>query len=49
MKHLLLGFLMIAAFPFSLWGQPAPAPAKSTHALSLVFSSNLHGEVEPCG
>lgn len=49
MRSLLLGILMIMAIPPSLWGQPAPAPAKSRHALSLVFSSNLHGEVEPCG
>lgn len=49
MKSLVLGILMIIAFPLPLPAQPAPAPAKSTLALSLVFSSNLHGEVEPCG
>ncbi len=49
MRSLLLGILMIIAIPLPLWGQPAPAPAKSSPALSLVFSSNLQGEVEPCG
>lgn len=48
-KSLLLGILMIIAIPLPLRGQPASAPAESNHALSLVFSSNLYGEVEPCG
>jgi len=49
MKRLLLGILMMIVIPLPLWGQPASPPAKSTLALSLVFSSNLQGEVEPCG
>ena len=49
MKTLLLGILMIIAIPLPLRGQPASAPADSSHALSFLFSSNLHGEVEPCG
>jgi hypothetical protein len=47
MKNLLLGILMILSFPLPLWGQP-PA-LKPDQGLSLVFSSNIQGEVEPCG
>ncbi len=47
MKSLLLGILMIIAIPLPLQGQSATG--KSDHALSVVFSSNLNGEVEPCG
>ncbi len=49
MRSLLVGILMIIANPLPLWGQPAPAPSKFSPTLSLVFSSNLQGEVEPCG
>ena len=49
MKTLLLGILMIIAIPLPLRAQPASAPADSSHTLSFVFSSNLQGEVEPCG
>ncbi len=49
MKSLLLGILMIIAIPIPLRGQPVSAPAGTSHALSFVFSSNLHGQVEPCG
>jgi hypothetical protein len=47
MKKLLLGILLLLILPPSLWGKaPAFTPAKT---LALVFSSNIHGEVEPCG
>jgi hypothetical protein len=46
---LLLGILMIIAIPIPLRGQTVPPPADTSHAFSLVFSSNLHGQVEPCG
>jgi hypothetical protein len=49
MKSLLLGLLMILAIPLSLHGQSASGPGEPNHVLSIVFSSNLHGEVEPCG
>jgi hypothetical protein len=40
-------FLLIFLLPNSGWPQtPAGAPAKS---LSIAFSANVHGEVEPCG
>ncbi len=47
MKSLLLGILMIIAIPLPLQGQSATD--ESDHSLSVVFSSNLNGEVEPCG
>ncbi len=47
LKKSLLGILLICVFPFSLWGQgPSFDPARTT---VLVFSSNVFGEVEPCG
>ena len=47
MKNLLLGILMIMIFPLPLWGQPPTL--KPDQGVSLVFSSNVLGEVEPCG
>lgn len=47
MKNLLLGILIILTFPLLLWGQ-APT-LKPDQGVSLVFSSNILGEVEPCG
>jgi hypothetical protein len=49
MKSLLLGILMIIAIPIPLRGQTVSAPPDTSHVFSLVFSSNLHGQVEPCG
>ncbi len=49
MKSLLLGILMIIVIPIPLRGQPVSAPPNTSHAFSLVFSSNLYGQVEPCG
>ncbi|MGD0627172.1 MAG: hypothetical protein ABSB32_21020 [Thermodesulfobacteriota bacterium] len=47
MKKFLFGILLVFVFPFSLWGQgPSFDPARTT---VLVFSSNVYGEVEPCG
>jgi len=47
MKKLLLGILLLLIFPPSLWGKaPTFTPGQT---LALVFSSNIHGEVEPCG
>jgi hypothetical protein len=40
-------FLFILLIPISGWAQmPAATPGKP---LSIVFSANVHGEVEPCG
>jgi len=47
MKNLFLGIVLILTFPVSLWGQ-APT-LKPDQGVSLVFSSNIQGEVEPCG
>ncbi|MGA2956695.1 MAG: hypothetical protein ABSF48_13370 [Thermodesulfobacteriota bacterium] len=47
MKNLLLGILLILTFAAPLWGQ-APS-LKPDQGVSLVFSSNIQGEVEPCG
>ena len=47
MRKFLLGILPLLIFPTYLWGKtPSFIPAQS---VALVFSSNVHGEVEPCG
>ena len=47
MKKFLLGIFLLLIFPPSLWGKaPSFSPAQT---ITLVFSSNIHGEVEPCG
>ena len=47
MKKLLLGILLLMVSPPFLWGKtPTFIPAQT---VALVFSSNIHGEVEPCG
>jgi hypothetical protein len=47
LRKYLLGILLILIFPLSLWGQPPEFdPDRS---IALVFSSNVYGEVEPCG
>ena len=47
MKNVLIGTLMLCFFPGLLWGQsPALPPGE---AITLVFSSSVHGEFEPCG
>ena len=47
MKILLLAILMVTTFPLPLWGQPPTV--KPGQGVSLVFSSNVQGEIEPCG
>jgi hypothetical protein len=47
LKKSLLGILLIIIFPLSLWGQSPTF--NSDRSIVLVFSSNVHGEVEPCG
>lgn len=47
MRKFLLGILLLLICPPSLWGK---APTfTSAQTVALVFSSNIHGEVEPCG
>jgi hypothetical protein len=47
LKKFILGILLVSVFPFPLWGQsPSFDPGRTT---VLVFSSNVYGEVEPCG
>ena len=48
MKKYLLPLLFVFLFcPASTWGKPPAFTPKRT--IALVFSSNVHGEVEPCG
>ena len=44
-KYLVVLFLCL--IPFSSWGQPPEV--KPEQIITLVFSSNLYGEYEPCG
>jgi hypothetical protein len=47
MKKLFLGILLLLISPLSLWGKtPTFIPAQT---VALVFSSNIHGEIESCG
>ncbi len=47
MKEYLLATLLFFIFPLPIWGQtPTLVPQES---ISLVFSSTVQGEVEPCG
>jgi hypothetical protein len=43
----LVGILLILIFPLAVWGQPAAFNYEK--ATALIFSSNVHGEIEPCG
>ncbi len=44
-KWLIIAFLVLV--PFSVWSNP-PA-VKPDQVITLVFSSNVYGEIEPCG
>jgi hypothetical protein len=47
MRKFLPGILLFLIFPPPLFGKaPSFTP---TQTVALVFSSNIHGEVEPCG
>jgi hypothetical protein len=47
MKKYLLVLLLAFLFPVPIWGKtPAFVPQGT---IALVFSSNVHGEIEPCG
>ena len=46
-KKVLIGILMLCFFPSLLQGQSPSLPLE--HPITLVFSSNVHGEFEPCG
>ena len=40
-------FCFFCLVPFASWGQPPEV--KPEQIITLVFSSNLYGEYEPCG
>ncbi len=47
MKKFFLLILLVFFFPSTIWGKtPAFIPQRT---IGLVFSSNVHGELEPCG
>jgi len=46
MKKYLAG-LFLCLIPVFSWGQPPDV--KPEQIITLVFSSNLYGEYEPCG
>ena len=47
MKKNLTIILAILFSPFFVWGQPLEV--KPEQIITLVFSSNVYGEIEPCG
>jgi hypothetical protein len=47
MKKYLLATLLVFILPVTIWGKnPTFVPQET---IALVFSSNVHGELEPCG
>jgi len=42
-----LAVLFLCMIPLLSWGQPLEV--KPEQIITLVFSSNLYGEYEPCG
>jgi hypothetical protein len=47
MKKYLPVILLIFLSPFFIGGQSLPV--ESERSISLIFSSNVYGEIEPCG
>ena len=47
MKKYLLVTLLTLIFPVAIWGKTPTFVDQET--IALVFSSNVHGELEPCG
>jgi len=47
MKRYLLVILLAFIFPVTIWGKTPNVVPQGT--IALVFSSNVHGEIEPCG
>jgi hypothetical protein len=47
MKKSFLVILLIFFFPVTIWGKTPTSVPQGT--IALVFSSNVHGELEPCG
>lgn len=47
MKKYLLAILLAFTFPVTIWGKTPTFVPQET--IALVFSSNVHGELEPCG
>jgi hypothetical protein len=47
MKKCLLAIFLVFLFPLCLWGQPPdPSPEQ---IITIILSSNVQGEIEPCG
>jgi len=46
MKRYLLA-VFICVLPLGAWGQPPGV--KPEQMITLIFSSNVYGEIEPCG
>ena len=47
MKKYIWVTLAVFIFPVTIWGKtPIFVPQET---IALVFSSNVHGELEPCG
>ena len=47
MKKYFLVTLLAFLFPATIWAKTLTFVPQET--IALVFSSNLHGELEPCG
>ena len=39
--------LFLVFVPFSVWS--SPPEVKPDRVVTLIFSSNVYGEIEPCG
>jgi hypothetical protein len=46
-KYFWITLLVLIFFPVTGWGKTPTFVPQET--ISLVFSSNVHGELEPCG
>ncbi|MBP1720352.1 MAG: hypothetical protein H6Q43_3790 [Deltaproteobacteria bacterium] len=47
MKKYILVTIFALIFPVTIWGKTPTFVPQET--IALVFSSNVHGELEPCG
>jgi len=41
--------ILLFIFLLPIWGWPQTPVSKPEKPLSIAFSANVHGEVEPCG
>ncbi len=47
MKKYVLAIFLAVMFPGAAWGEIPPSVPRES--IALVFSSTVHGELEPCG